>query len=248
MQLEKGVTLIEVILVLAIAMVILILSIQQYVIYKRDADVATVRYNVDLLFEALANYFRANCGSNPFNTLYNSQYYPISMTELKPFLSDNLAYTPIIDASSQDGGYIVQFNQLQTNTGLPQRMINMSAGGQASVGNIALWQAQVSVKLVGNTTVYRDELAGDCLSSTGATSASGSSPVYVTPCVAGGDSKGDYVVFARLPSLAVSKENSPNWVMLPTVKQFQQLYTVDPVLYLTSGAQEASQQYYFCGS
>ena len=57
----KGVTLFEVLLVLAIAASIIIMSIKQYQSYRFDADIQAVRYNVDTIFEAMAQYYKVNC-------------------------------------------------------------------------------------------------------------------------------------------------------------------------------------------
>lgn len=58
---QRGMTLLETLLVLLVAGSILIFSIRQYQNYRLDADIQLVKYNVDTIFEAMAGYHKVNC-------------------------------------------------------------------------------------------------------------------------------------------------------------------------------------------
>jgi prepilin-type N-terminal cleavage/methylation domain-containing protein len=58
----SGVTLLEVMLVIAIAGSILAMGISQYQSMQRDSNVRQVQANVDTLFNAMAYWYKANCG------------------------------------------------------------------------------------------------------------------------------------------------------------------------------------------
>jgi hypothetical protein len=58
-----GITLLEVMLVLAIGASLLLLGVQQYKQFARQASFSEVKKNVDLLFEGLGRYYQANCRS-----------------------------------------------------------------------------------------------------------------------------------------------------------------------------------------
>ena len=141
LQRHQGVTLIEVMLVLVIGAVILLLSLDQYFVFRRDADVQQLKYNVDTLFQALSEYVQANCANtNPNNpTISNSPLNPrttqgtaiLSVSQLitAGYLKQSLPQSPLINyANSADGsGYYVQLNEIGSST----RTVAMSAGGHS---------------------------------------------------------------------------------------------------------------------
>lgn len=258
MRKQQGVTLIEVILVLMISTAILYLSIQQYLSYRQDADIARVRYNVDMLFNALTNYFRANCknSSSPFYNYYFGRSFAVDMATLtnNGYLTTPIPDNPLVDNTAAGGGYVMQFNQYQLSTGtnppLPSRTIFMSsasgagAGRTVDVGYILVWQAQVAVKLINPSLAesYKGAMGANCISS-GSTGWGG---YIVMPCdLAKGAT--DYLVWSRSPSYSSSTANSPYWLSLPLVKEFSQMYSTDPILILTDQTQTGSQ-FYRCGS
>lgn len=259
---HTGITIFEMLLVLAIAMSILLLSIKQYQSYKIDSDVSQVRYNVDQLFQAASYYYQGNCRnqvnsstgvpiagsgaldpannpSNPTvvqaNTLYTARYLsqPIYQNRL-------VAFDP---TSTPMKSYVVQFN---LKTPQAQRTVNLSGGGTANVGTIYVWKIQVAVLLNDTTTKtqYLALLGGDCLSRL-----SGGGQVIPCPSTPTAPTANDnYVVFERLPSLPSTEGNSglgPTNVM---VKQFNQQYTTYPILYLTGGGTPSPPQNYLCGT
>ena len=76
-KLIQGITLIEVLLVMAIGAMILALGIQQYQLYKKDSEMEETKYNINTLFQAMARYYWANCNP-PYS--YNYTQSPCSMT------------------------------------------------------------------------------------------------------------------------------------------------------------------------
>jgi len=256
-QQQAGLGLVELFLVLIVGAGILFYSIQQYLSYKRDADVMQVRYNVDTLFQAMSRYFRANCNisisphphpdTEFLSADYPQKFLPVTMADLqsKGYLTENLPLSPLIDYTTAAQGYVMQFNQISP---LPPREITLSAPGtpQASIGQIILWQAQVSVLLNNPKTAiqYQQLLQANCLSVATAAGAN----IIVTPCSGGvPPTQQAFAVFERQPSLSSETANSSYWLTNPVVKQFTQMYTTDPILVLTDGTQSATQ-YYVCGS
>jgi prepilin-type N-terminal cleavage/methylation domain-containing protein len=244
---KQGVTLLEVLLVIAIGAAILLLSLNQYFVYRRDADVRQVQYNVNTLFQALGQYFRANCSvaGNPLNQVSSSTgYVGVTLAALKQqgFLPQNLPVSPLLSYTAPTTeGYVLQFNQVTSP--YPQRTVTMSDGTTKPIGTLVLWQAQVAVNLKDPATAsqYQQLLAADCLSHT---FVSGSSNL-VMPCsaVAGGT----VAVWGRMPSSPGAEGNSTYWPTMPTVKQFTQMYTTDEILVLTDQTQTANQ-YFVCNN
>lgn len=255
-QQQAGVGLLELFMVLVIIGGIIFYSTQQYLSYKRDSDVLQVRYNVNALFQAMGRYFRANCNLSTYprpntqflNVNYPQKYLAVTMSDLKSsgYLTVNLPISPLIDYSTAANGYIMQFNQVNP---LPSRKIGVSppaTTSPVSVGQIILWQAQVSVLLNNSTTAaqYQQLLQADCLSKI----TSVGTNTVVAPCAGGAPpSLQVFAVFERQPSLPSTQANSSYWLTNAAVKQFTQMYTTDPILVLTDGTQ-TNTQYYVCGS
>lgn len=251
MKRQEGVTLIEVLLVLVISMGILYLSLQQYLSFRRDADITTVQYNVDLLFQSLAKYFRANCRTNPsFNSYFPGQSISVSMNTLVNggYLTTPIALNPLVDPSGPGKGYVMQFNQYQTGGNLPTRTVTkstLSGGTSVSVGKIVIWRAQVSVNISPTyqtstaAPALKNSFSADCLSSLAG--------AIVTPCATAPTGSTTYIAWERVPSLSSSQSNSTFWQSMPMLKLFTQMYTTDPILILTDQTQSGSQ-YYVCGS
>lgn len=250
----KGVTILEVILVLVIMGGILFLSISQYMAFQRDADVIRVQTNVDLIYNAMVKYFRANCNipNSPFTGYYNAQSLTIPMSFLiigKYLVIENniIPSSPIANVSRGNNAYLLQFNQIQTPTPpfyLPERTIktgSQTAPKTTSLGAIELWQIQVAVELSdkANATLYKNLLGADCLSNRVA-------GTIVTPCDQAPANANQYAVWSRLPSFASSQANSNYWESKPILRQFSQMYSTSPILSLTNNTATGSQ-YYTCG-
>src|SRR3990167_2055485 len=225
---QAGVTLLEVLFVLAIGASLLMIGLRQYFTFKLDADVAQVKANVDKIFQAMAFYYYANCTGeylyrtsstcaarlDPRCTGYISNNIPIN---IQSDLATNgyldkwpLPISPILGTGGSNG-YIAQFNWSQTT-----RTVSKGTGsGTYNVGTIITWQAQVAVNIKNSAQaeLYKNLLGGDCTSSL--------SGNLIAPCSS--NSSGPYVVWARLPSTITS--NTPGWSAMPLIKQFNQMYT-----------------------
>lgn len=270
-QQQRGITLLETMLVSVIASAILILSYQQYRSYKLDSDINQVKYNVDQLFQAASYYYQANCrnqvnsstgapiaGSGALDPLNN----PVTPTVITPvqlyqagYLKEMLPWVPSLvydDGTNTMTGYVVQFNLL---TPQQARTINLSGGGTANVGNIYVWRIQVAVYVkpnttrVGKFTVSTQDQAQKYMSMMGGQCVSQPTGSSVMPCSPTSTMTGDYVVFERLPSFATPSSSSGLYPTNAAIKQFNQQYTTYPILYMTGGSASASSpQNYLCGT
>lgn len=268
---QRGITLLETMLVSVIASAILIFSYQQYESYKLDSDINQVKYNVDQLFQAASYYYQANCrnqvnsttgvpmaGSGTLDPLNN----PVSPTMITPvqlyqagYLKEMLPWVPRLvydDGTNTMKGYIVQFNLL---TPQQARTINLSGGGTANLGNVYVWRIQVAVYVkpnmvtMGKFTVSTEDQAQKYMSMMGGQCVSTSNGTSVIPCSSSNTMTGDYVVFERLPSMATPSSNSGLYPTNAAIKQFNQQYTTYPILYMTGGSVSASSpQNYLCGT
>lgn len=245
---KLGVTLIEIILVLAIGSMFAVLGLRMYMTYRKQADIDTVKYNVDVLFQAMTRYFQANCNTAQFNNP-SSAVISISPTVLSNsgYLTQNLLRDGLADYSSGSiGQYITQFNRITVGGAAPpQRMINLSPSGTRTMGSITLWTIQVSVNLADQSSLdaMLGPLGGDCINGPG--------PSYVRPCSMPVPRSPGFIVWTRIPSLSSSKNNSPLWQTMPAIKQFRQMYTTDPILILLQNPvvpNQLSKQYYNCGN
>lgn len=258
-----GVTLLEIILVLAIGAAILLLSLRQYESFRADSDLQQVQYDINKIFAAMSEFYKVNCygtynpnvsppnpplqagALNPMRSSAPPNPYPINMTTdliTKGYLTQKPALNPLIDASTGAGtdGYILQFNEYHS----PKYACLTTApcASPVQVGTIVIWKPQVAILLKDSATAqqYLDLLTGDCLST-----ASGNT---VQPCTPGNKGTGNYVVWERLPSLSSSEANSTLWMMNPLVKQFTSMYNTYPLGTLTGGQLPNNQtQYFLCG-
>ncbi len=251
----KGITLIEFMLVLVIAMSMIIIGIKQYAQYRLGRDAFSLKYNVDVIFQAMQNYYYANCARLALAPSNNpSNPFPVNIqTTLAGYLDSN--WRPmnlLINSAFGSSGYALQFNGV-TLSGIRRENFcyyfpntGQTSPSCASLPNddamIYLWVAQVVVQIRDTrTTLAIKGLAGaDCaLASYSASSAADCS---------GGVTSGNpaYLVWQRLPSFASPQMNSGLWSSMPTVKQFNLQYTNDSLGELVS-ATYAGSQYYLCG-
>lgn len=254
----SGYTLIETMLAMVIAGYILSLGIRQYQSMKFDADVNQLKYNVDQVFEAAAEYYSANCKRqmsavsgpvagtgtlDPANTPLSP--YVVTLTSLRTdgYMTAALPRSNIINNNGYQNGYIVQYNLVNPP---PDRTAINSDGTTSNLGKIMIWRAQVAVELreTAKATMYKNLTGADCVSTIDVS--------YVTPCSELSSTPTSpplYLVWERLPSFAVPEANSNLWTTNATNKQFNQLYETYPVIYLKSvPPDQYPQQYYLCGS
>jgi len=263
----KGITLLEAMLALAIATAIILLGLKNYFQYKRDRDAFALKYNVDMLFQAMRNYYYANCAerspqapilappSPPALAPSSSPSNPflINMASLGSYL--DASWNPansLIDSSFGSSGYALQFNNQVISGARTENFCYyfQSMGAQPSCYNgvnptsqIYLWVAQIVVQVSDTemTLAFKGLADADCALAT-YTAAS------IVDCSAQGVTSGSpaYLVWQRLPSFASPDMSSGLWGGTPTVKQFNLQYTNDSLGELVS-ATYAGSQYYLCG-
>ena len=245
---QRGLTLLETMLVLAIISGILLLSIRQYQSFEIEGDIGVTQQNVNTVFVAMANYFRANCNQAPFNTDTSPATIVVTSNQLTGFEPDltgdlltSMPQSRLVNNSDPALSYIMQFNRL---TPVPDRTYPALKNPKQPIGKIIIWRMQVGV-LLNNLTIKEQtatRLLAQCLSSPD----TAGGKTMVTPCETP-NTTGDYAVWERLPSLPGSQLLSTYWVSIPRVKQFTQMYTTYPILLLIDGTMTANQ-YFVCGS
>lgn len=244
---NQGVTLLEILLVLVIAASLVLLGIQQYTSYQRYQELDQVRYSVDLLFQAAANFYRANC----------IEYLDASGTIIKPGRLDPESVVPEppkykldIYANLWRDGFINEWpfpDNAYVRKGVDQYVVQfvktysdrtqeMSDTTIQTIGRIPVLKIQIAVRL--STTAATDASTYEKV--LGATCVGGKSGLFVE---CGSDPK-DYLIWERLPSLGSPGIASDLWPTLHTVDQFTQMYTTYPITSLTSGA--VANQLFLC--
>lgn len=251
---EQGVTLLEVLLVIAIALSIIVLSLRQYYGFRVQTDMLRVRTNVDILLQAAAGYYQANCpkGNLLDPTIATGMVKPLNITTdlinsgyLSPTFPQPI---PLVDSTGPGGGYIVQFNQYT----MPRTQLVCSdpptctpaLATPAQIGTIVIWKIQVAVLMRNISATQlanaKNIIGADCLSN-----ATGTPPMS-SLCSA--HQTGNYLVFERLPSYVTSNPDSQSdlWLTTPITKQFVQMYTTNPITDLTNQSHTPEYQYYYC--
>ena len=253
----QGVTLLEILLVLAIAAAIILFAIRQYTRYERERNIQLLAYHIDTVFRAMRDYYYVNCAT--ITTLAPTEDYtppnpfPISiLADLQSYIDKSWKeVNPSVDASFSESGYAVQFNRMISAA--PKRQENFCyyfegkpQSCASSVNNTAvlyLWIAQVVVKMRDPTMTlaYKGLLNASCAVST-------FSPGSIVDCSVSDVAVGNpnYLVWQRLPSFISPKINSSLWSMTPYLKAFNLQYTHDRQAELIS-ADYAGSQYYLCG-
>jgi type II secretory pathway pseudopilin PulG len=252
---QTGVSLIEIMLVLALCAMMIALGLRQYQMYNTDKDVREVQATVDLLFQSLANYYRMNCRGgtlDPASTPPNP--FPIPITGSNSLVESNYLmsrqWPPILNGlvnrEGGDNGYVTQLNLTNSTRASPQAIFTTWGLPSSpptiilqTTGTIYLWQAQVSVALAPglNAEVYRARLGADCTSTL--------KKGLVDPCSL--NHHGNYIVWERLPSYAAPNATAGSWIAMSRVRQFNQLYTNDDMYAASNAGWGSASNNYLCG-
>lgn len=271
---QTGVSLVEVLLVLAIGAAILFASIKQYQIFRSGADVEQVKYNVDTIFHAMSQFYSVNCNGttavrngtytftpgmlNPTYSPAPANPFPVNITTLlqqNGYLTQVIPINPIVNSSgpatNSYNGYVAQFNQSQVVQTRSVCVTGVNATG------ITAATGCTQAKQVGTAIIWKAQVAVlikntaaaqqylNLLSGDCLSSLNGTT---VRPCSA--NQPGNYVVWERLPSFATPNAQSDSWETYPALNQFNQLYSTYPTVYL-SGMQgkipNNQTQYFLCG-
>jgi len=262
-----GVTLIEILLALVVSGAIVVMSLRMYGSYQKEVEVTRLKNTVNLLFQAMNSFYRANCieykngaalikrgrlypGNFP---VQSSGYTVVVPVDIKKDLVDAgylalwpLPFNSLVDLSTPGRpGYFVQFNlERPAYYGDKPRPRNITMSQPPSpqdIGYVYVWRIQISVKMKNpeTTTTYYTKLAGaDC----GTNYHSDDS--VIIPCNRSLSTWYPYIAWERLPGMRSVEANADLWVAEPTVTQFTQMYTTYPILDLTNKL--IPNQYYLC--
>jgi len=258
---QKGVTLLEMMLVLSIASGMTILGMNMYRSFQETVTLQQLQYNIDQLFEAAGNYYKANCatgGFSPSSITYPptpTTYYPLSISSdllARGFLTNWNATNPLVSPSGGESGYIVQLNPIIVSPvaanvcivitpGVPCTPVSPTSYIPSTQALIVSWAVQVAVKIKNSSHInaYLATLQGNCTSDI-----TSGLPNTVDPCPSVSATK-NYIVWTRLPSMAAFSKNSVLSNSMPLLKQFNLQYTHDQNYELNSGY--STPVYYICG-
>ncbi|MDR3490509.1 MAG: hypothetical protein P4M12_00535 [Gammaproteobacteria bacterium] len=261
LRIQKGATLLEVMLALAIASAILVSSIKMYQRFKLQSDLTKVQSNVDLLFAAMGNYYRAQCpigGTLDPATAGTTNSFPVTngtaavvTTAMQAYgLAVTLGKNSLLDDVGNT--YVLQFNPSLSTTSPQVNACVVMVPGTACIPTSStlpssakslIWTAQVAVKLKDSTKgpVYQSSLGADCLSA----GHPSTNPTTIDPC-SNPDTHNTYLVWERLPSYTAPNTTSILWLSMPQLKQFNLQYTHDQ-MYELSDTGAVRSTYYLCG-
>lgn len=254
---QRGISLIEVMLAFAIIASIVVMALNQYNVFNNDKDAQQVNYNVDLLAQAAANYYWANCRGQYDPTTkkiipgklspYNATP-PVPGTPVLIDVTADLVNTGLLQSAPSTANnhyvtsYIVQFNE----TLIPQsRMACDDADCNTSklkqIGTLVSFDIQISAKIRDTTksAAYKNLLGANCVSSLSGTT--------VLPCTPPPPAAAKtYVVFIRKPALPTPSANAPLDSERANLQSFSQQQTVNPIGNLIAGDHTTEYQYFLC--
>ncbi len=268
----NGLTLLEVILVLAIMTSIILMGLQWFQTLVYQNNYMILKSNVDQLFLALRQYYQANCGlvssTNKFFQYPSNQpqVVVLSMNDIKPYLPQDWPRTTPV---AEDDSYIYQFNlYLNSGSQYPQRSTYVcfqldpskptpcDTPGTTVIDSskIHIWQIQVMVKMRDPAQAYnyRAVAGASC-------AASAYSDTAAADCSASASlTEAIYLVWQGAPADVAPEMRSTLWMMDPVIKEYKLQYTHDPMyeMYNPNAVREVTQPYtyqnvdyqnYLCG-
>ena len=264
MKKSKGVTLLEVMLVLLIGSLLLIFGIRQYQQYQLEQYALQLKYNVDSLLQAMSYFYRANCAKGKLSP---SQLTPFPPTQLAYSLSvdnnDFVGYLPnnwqplnfLVDNTADDYGYSTQFNFYQIGQKNANACFSFWSTGNTPAGCntpnaipntlVVGWQMQVIVKMINpdTTTNYLGLTGADC--AIDATDLPTNKVVDCSKTSASGAPT--YLVWQRPPSFATPTISANDWMATPGLRMFNLQYSHDAMFELYMDNSSATPYYYLCG-
>lgn len=230
---QKGITLLEVLLVLAIGGSIVVLGLNQYYTFKASQDVRLVNANVDRLFLGLLNYYRANCKKDglldPTKTIGYINPSQLPGIVWPPVAAPFIDYNDVDQNGDRTYGYRVQFRNYQPSATTRDvywclsGACNSPAQQIKKQGSVALQLAMVAVKIkdVSKAVLYSKLLGADCVSGPDA------SGKFIAGCGAIPSGPAQYLVWERQPSVGAFSTSSGIWLTTQRLRQFNQQYTND---------------------
>lgn len=272
---QMGASLIEVILVIVIGAGLLLLSVNQYLSFRRDADALQLQSNVDTLLQALAQFYYANCygtynpnaipptppltpgALNPAAVPVPKNPFPVTIQTMlvnNGYLTGPFPINPLVNSgtpSTQFGGYVAQLNEYTQN-----RLTCL--GGTNATGVTPATGCTGGNVQIGVIVIWKPQVAVLIKDPTKVNSYQGLlnadctsslTGTTVSPCSA--KKPGNYLVWERMPSFPATQGNSNAWGMRPVINNFTQLYTTYSKVYLTTvkgvTTPKNQTQYFLCG-
>jgi len=268
-----GLSLLEIILVLAIATSLMLAGLSMYQSIQMENKYSILlRADVDFLFEAMKGYYQQQCDIafstdgtiyrkgdltfNPGNAMPPTDFAPVTfdVTTANTYLP--LMWprgTSVVAAGTPANVYFAQFNPI-TGSNKNAYVCSSYTTGTPQCSNpepipgsnIVMWQSQIVVKMKdpSKTTYYLAKVGADCAVNT-------FTPGTVVDCSTGValGASATYMVWQRMPSFASQDIRSSNWVSNPATKEFKLQYTHDPMyeLYNTGATPSDVYTYYYCG-
>ena len=267
-----GITLIEMMLVLAIMTSIILMAFSWFQTMQIQNNYITLKSNVDQLLASLRAYYQANCD------VTTSKFYPTSSpiqpvlpidltTDMKGFINTNWPKKTVVvasdtDTGEQDTSYLAQFNlYLPTGTGgtstVPKKFANFcfqfdptkpaQCADPVVLANskLFIWQIQVVVKMSNPEQAfnYRALAGADCVATEDTYDST--TPVDCAANATNTDiTKADYLVWQRAPAQIAPELQSSLAIMNPVVREFKLQYTHDPMYEMSN---PDTNQNYLCG-
>lgn len=180
---QAGVSLLEIMLVLAIGGSLLVLGFRQYQVYKMDSDLRRVLYNVDELAVAASLYYYANCGDqrDPSSGIMPGRLSPrhapppnvnfslninsdlVSLGYLK---ANAILQNPLVNNTAPGGGYSVQLNQMSSIRTVTTCSTPGCTPQPVQIGTAIDWKIQIGVTFNNATVASMAQayLQASCLS------------------------------------------------------------------------------------
>jgi hypothetical protein len=270
-----GVTLLEIMLVLSIAALLIIMSVNMTKYWLYQNNVQLLKVTVDQLFDAAASYYKANCGitnivvgpASNGPLVGTSSPYAISPAALVTagYLKSNWnqPVNSLVNTTDPSGGYLVQYNLVSnsainasctapncipSNTTFPSGGASTGTYKAAINNNMSalVWIIQISV-LMANTSTSSMIRIGNYLGYSCMTAEVGTT--QTTPCPAIGATPA-WLAWMRLPAFASPGSSTPLYLAMPMVKELNLQYTHDQMYELsaqTYNGTSSSSAYYTCG-
>lgn len=272
MHTMRGVTMLELMLVILIGSSILLFSLEQYREYQANQYAIQLRSSVDSILQAMSYYYQGNCQRGTLSPSMLPAFPPnppIFNRNGNLWNDLNNGFLPanwqglnvIVDNSAANQGYSVQFNYYEAtkpispgrnttvcspfwSSGNPFIASGCSTTPAPIIGSIIVgWQIQVAVKMHDpNTTLDYMGLAG---ADCALATLPTNQPADCSQQPA--NPPYNYLIWLRLPSFASPTIGTPLWLTTPMVKQFNEAYTHDP-MYEIFMRSTSSPYYYLCGS
>jgi hypothetical protein len=154
-----GATLLEIMLVLTISSSILVLGLKMYNQFQVSGYVEQVKYNVDVLLEAMTQYYHAQCSTGTLSSAPLNQPYTITMAQLAPYLPAKweskiplvqgyaFQFNPTLAKAPANPVYVNDCNLAMKNTPTPC-IAEAPTALTSTEAQTVIWNVQVSVQFI----------------------------------------------------------------------------------------------------